>query len=140
MIKNDQASYAFSSFPCGLINRQMIRVHLMNTARSDFSSLVAAYQVLIKVHAMHVVCRSGVRPSCPSHVCVYSTVYSTVYSLVQCIVHVCILAWCRVMSPAQPCALCCLACSKIALLQCSRQLDINKQTIKNIICHLLVRL
>ena len=56
MIKNDQASFAFSSFPCGLINRQMIRVHLMNTARSDFSSLVAAYQVLIKVHAMHVVC------------------------------------------------------------------------------------
>ena len=40
MIKNDQASFTFSSFPCGLINRQMIRVHLMNTARSDFSSLV----------------------------------------------------------------------------------------------------
>ena len=44
------------------------------------------------------------------------------------------------MSPAQPCALCWLACTKIALLQCSRQLDIKELTIKNIICHLPVRL
>ena len=97
--------------------------------------------MLIKVHAMHVMlCVGPVSGPAVQHMYVCTVQCTVQHSTVQCIVHVCILAWCRVMSPAQPCALCWLACTKIALLQCSRQLDIKELTIKNIICHLPVRL
>ena len=62
--------------------------------------------MLIKVHAMHVMlCVGPVSGPAVQHMYVCTVQCTAQHSTVQCIVHVCILAWCRVMSPASP-ALC----------------------------------